>query len=56
MHDQYHYLVGKQKIHVYYDLGLDFNFFPSTIWTYELHKNWFGITTTLMIFFKHDLV
>ena len=52
----YSYLIGKDKKSIIEDLGLEFNYFHSEIWTYHIKTNWFGKKFHLLIFFKNEIV
>lgn len=52
----YNYLVGKNKREIVSDLGQEFNFFPSNIWTYTLGKSrFYEKTKYLVIYFKEEI-
>jgi hypothetical protein len=52
----YSYLIGKDKQNVIIELGSEFNYFHSEIWTYHIKTNWFGKKFHLLIFFKNEIV
>ena len=52
----YSYLIGKDKQNVIIELGSEFNYFHSEIWTYHIKTNWFGKKFYLLIFFKNEIV
>ncbi|WP_223608316.1 hypothetical protein [Chryseobacterium sp. OSA05B] len=56
MKNQYKSLIGITKKDLIEKLGDGFNFYPDTIWTYLLHKNFFGRKTFLVITFKDEMV
>ncbi len=56
MLDQYKYLIGKNKKEVVSSLGQEFNFYPANIWTYEIHKTWWGKEVILYLDFQNDVV
>ena len=49
-------LLGKDKKEILSELGQEFNFYPSEVWTYVLHTNWFGRKTALLLFFEDEVV
>lgn len=53
---QYQYLVDKDKKEVIAELGQEFNYYPSEIWTYCIKTNWLGIKIYLLILFKEERV
>lgn len=53
---QYYYLIGKTKFQIKEELGDEFNFYPSSIWTYQIKKSWFGRKHILILFFDEDLL
>ena len=52
----YSYLIGKDKKNVIIELGSEFNYFHSEIWSYHIKTNWFGKKFYLLIFFKNEIV
>ena len=38
------------------DLGLEFNYYHSEIWSYYLRKNWLGRKFYLFVIFENDTV
>lgn len=52
----YSYLIGKDKKSIIEDLGLEFNYYHSEIWSYYLRKNWLGRKFYLLILFKNEIV
>jgi len=56
MKNDFQHLLGKDKSEVLEELGQEFNFYPSEIWTYILHTNFFGRKTLLLLFFENDVV
>lgn len=52
----YRYLIGKDKQFVIDDLGSEFNYYHTEIWTYHLKTNWLGKKIHLLLLFKDDVV
>lgn len=52
----YNYLIGKDKSQVKHELGQEFNYFPSDVWTYHLKTNWLGKKTYLILYFKEEII
>lgn len=50
------FLVGFSKKDVIRELGDGFNFYHDTVWTYELHRTWWGKKTILVLVFQNDVV
>ncbi|MXS72089.1 hypothetical protein GSF70_12765 [Flavobacteriaceae bacterium W22] len=50
----YQYLIGKDKKEIIEELGSDFNYYHSKIWSYHLKTNWIGKKTFLLILFKEE--
>ena len=38
----YQYLIGKEKKEIIEELGAQFNYYHSEIWTYHIKTNWVG--------------
>ncbi|WP_228400970.1 hypothetical protein [Chryseobacterium taichungense] len=53
---QYQFLFGKTKKEVSLELGLEYNYYPSDVWFYELAITFYFRKTTLVIFFKEGVV
>lgn len=53
---QYQFLFGKTKKEVSLELGLEYNYYPSNVWFYELGITFYFRRTTLVIFFKDGAV
>ncbi len=56
MEHKYKHLLNKEKSEILLILGQEFNFYPSNIWTYIIHQNWWGKKTILFVFFEEDKV
>lgn len=56
MKNTYNHLVGKTKKEVLEELGYEFNFYPSEVWSYILHTSWYGRKTVLLLFFDNENV
>lgn len=54
--NQYEYLLGKNKKEIAKELGNEFNYYQSDIWTYVLDLGWFGMKKILVIGFKDNKV
>ena len=54
--NDFQHLLGKSKAELLEELGQDFNYYPSEIWTYTLHTNFFGRKILLLLFFENDVV
>ena len=55
--NQYHHLKGKSKEQILEELGHQFNYYPSNIWSYVLvTKRWFSMKKVLFLFFENDIV
>ena len=52
--EQYSYLIGKTKKEILKELGEQFNFYPSNIWTYYIKRDLLFRKITLFLFFKDD--
>ncbi len=52
---QYSSFIGKTKTEIMEELGHDFNYYPSNIWTYEISKNWLGKRKFLLITFENEI-
>jgi hypothetical protein len=52
----YHYLVGKDKNQIIHELGQQFNYYQSEVWSYILKIEWFYKKTVLVILFQNDIV
>jgi hypothetical protein len=52
----YNYLVGKSKKEVLQEMGQEFNFWPSDVWTYTLSRIWIIKSKVLFVYFKNDKV
>lgn len=50
------HLIGKEKKEIIEELGFDFNYYHSEIWTYHIKTNWIGKKTFLLLRFKGDTV
>lgn len=53
---KYHHLIGKSKKLITEELGQEFNYYPSNVWSYLLKKSWWGNKTYLIVYFKNDEV
>nr|WP_315034696.1 hypothetical protein [uncultured Chryseobacterium sp.] len=51
-----HSIIGKNKKDILTQLGDGFNFYPDSIWTYEIKKTWWGKKTILAIEFENNKV
>ena len=56
MKNTYNHLIGKTKKEVLEELGYEFNFYPSEVWSYILHTSWYGRKTVLLLFFDNENV
>lgn len=56
MNNDFQHLIDKDKAHVLAELGQEFNFYPSELWTYILHTNYFGRKTVLLLYFEYEIV
>lgn len=56
MDRDYEKLVGKSKEEIIFELGFEFNYYPSDTWTYNIKKNWIGYKTILIIYFNEGIV
>lgn len=56
MKNDFQHLIGKDKKEVLAELGQEFNFYPSEIWTYILHTSCFGRKTVLLLFFENEVL
>lgn len=56
LNEHYQYLIGKDKKEVKRELGQEYNFYPSIIWTYQIKTNWLGIKTFLVVYFQENNV
>ena len=52
----YSYLIGKDKKSIIEDLGLEFSYYHSEIWSYHIKTNWLGKKRYLLIAFKDEKV
>lgn len=53
----YKELIGMTKNEVLFELGDQFNFFQSDVWTYEIERrNWWGVKVILFVFFEDEKV
>ena len=53
---EYQYLIGKEKKEIIEELGAQFNYYHSEIWTYHIKTNWLGKKRYLLIAFKDEKV
>ena len=51
---EYQYLIGKEKKEIIEELGAQFNYYHSEIWTYHIKTNWLGKKRYLLIAFKDE--
>lgn len=56
MEKMYQYLVGKNKVDITLEFGDQFNFYPHTIWSFIIGKDWLGKKIYLIIYFKGEKV
>lgn len=54
--NQYENLLGKSKTEIVKELGNEFNYYQSDLWTYVLNLGWFGMRKILIIGFQDDKV
>ena len=47
----YQYLIGKEKKEIIEELGAQFNYYHSEIWTYHIKTNWLGKKTLPVCYF-----
>ncbi len=52
----YNRLIGMDKKGIIDELGSEFNYYHSEIWTYHIKTNWLGEKTYLLILFKNEKV
>jgi hypothetical protein len=52
----YKYLVEKSKKEVLLEMGEEYNFFPSDVWTYTLNRIWIIKSKVLFVYFKDNKV
>lgn len=52
----YNHLIGKDKKEITEELGSDFNYYHSEIWTYHIKTNWLGKKAYLLLVFKDEKV
>ena len=52
----YQYLMGKEKKEIIEELGAQFNYYHSEIWTYHIKTNWLGRKLYLFVIFENDTV
>ena len=50
------HLLGKTKQEVIENLGSNFNYYHSDVWSYHLKTNWLGKKQYLLIHFKNEVV
>ncbi|MCF2218779.1 hypothetical protein H9Q08_05635 [Chryseobacterium sp. PS-8] len=56
MEKDYQNLIGKSKKEILAELGDEFNFYPSTIWSYHLRKKWYFRKNILFLFFEDNIL
>lgn len=56
MLEKYKYLLGKSKAEVLSILGEEFNFYPSNLWDYKIHRTWWGKEVILYLVFEDEMV
>ena len=50
----YQYLIGKEKKEIIEELGAQFNYYHSEIWTYHIKTNWLGRKLYLFVIFENE--
>ncbi|WP_434981176.1 hypothetical protein [Daejeonia sp. YH14] len=56
MKNHHHHLIGKSKKDIIDSYGHEFNYYPASIWTYEIGRNWMGKRKILIIVFENEIV
>ena len=48
--------LGKTKNEIVLELGQEFNYYPSSIWSYFIKTNWLGQNKFLVLYFENEKV
>ena len=50
------HIIGKSKKQILNELGEEFNYYHSNLWSYCIKTNWTGRKTHLVLHFKNEAV